>query len=543
MKPVKDQFPTDRAVTTKRFRSACFGIIAASLAVATGWAGEAPTRPDMILILADDLGFSDLSCQGGEISTPNIDRLAAQGARFTNASNTARCCPSRAALLTGAYAHRVGMGWMTAADLGRSAYRGEMAANCATLPTVMNAAGYHSFMAGKWHLTADANCSSLPAVSSWPTRRGFERFFGILTGKSSYTAPKFLLRDETPVAPGPGFNLTDAITDAAVEYCKAPVAGPRFVYVAYTAPHWPLHAPKADLERNLPTYQAGYYAIRKGRLERLRQLGLLTAGQKEAPGSTPEWTTLPPDMQADQSRRMAVYAAQIQAMDRGVGRILQAVDESGRANNTLVIFASDNGASAEVLEAPPLPANLSDSQRSSYGTAWASISSLPFRGHKQDSLQGGVATPFFIRWPGHASAGTKIADPVHFIDVLPTCADAAGAVIPRERAGEKLIAPDGVSLLPTLAGKPLQPRELFFEHEGGRAVRRGSLKALAMRGSDTWRLYDLQSDPAELHDLSTDRPDVLKTLERAWTQWADTNGVLPLDTRDWGQRVKNQDTD
>ncbi len=515
---------------------------ATALREATGWATEPLPRPDIILILADDLGFSDLSCQGGEIPTPNIDRLAAQGVRFTNASNSARCCPSRASLLTGAYAHRVGMGWMTAADLGRPAYRGELSANCATLPEVLNAAGYHSFMAGKWHLTADAHSDCLPAVSSWPTRRGFEGFFGILSGESSYTAPKFLVRNETQVQPGPGFQLTDAISDAAVEFCKAPVSGPRFVYVAYTAPHWPLHAPQEEVERNVPTYRDGYDTIRKTRVARLRELGLLAAGQNEPPASTPEWTTLPPDVQADQSRRMAVYAAQIQAMDRGVGRILHAVAESGRADNTLVIFASDNGACAEVLEAPPLPANLSDSHRSSYGTAWASISSLPFRGQKSDSLQGGVATPFFVCWPGHADAGTKIADPIHFIDVLPTCAAAAGAAIPSERAGEKLLAPDGISLLPTLAGQALPPRDLFFEHEGGRAVRRGSLKAVAMPGSATWQLYDLEHDPAELHDLAPDRPAELQSLQHAWTQWAEANGVLPLDSRDWEQRVKSLGT-
>jgi arylsulfatase len=415
-----------------------------------------PARPDIILILADDLGFSDLSCQGGEISTPNIDRLATEGARFTNASNTARCCPSRASLLTGAYAHRVGMGWMTAADLGRPAYRGELSANCATLPEVLNTAGYHCFMAGKWHVTSETHATRLPASSSWPTRRGFEGFFGLIGVDPSYTSPKFLIRNESHVQADPSFQLTDAITHAAVEFCKTPVAGPRFVYVAYTAPHWPLQAPEAEVERNLPTYQAGYNTIRMGRVALLRELGLLAAGQNEAPASTPDWTGLPPDVQADQTRRMAVYAAQVQAMDRGVGRILQAVAESGRAGNTLVIFASDNGACAEVLEAPPLPTNLSDSLRSSYGTAWASISSLPFRGQKKDSLQGGIATPFFVHWPGHTAAGARIADPVHFIDVLPTCADAAGAAIPLERAGQPLIVPNGVSLLPALPGNPCQ---------------------------------------------------------------------------------------
>jgi arylsulfatase len=539
----ENAFPGDHCVRKIQFFSGCIRIVAASLVVATGWAAEMPSQPDIILILADDLGFSDLGCQGGEISTPNIDSLAAQGVRFTNASNTARCCPSRASLLTGAYAHRVGMGWMTAADLGRPAYRGELAANCATLPEVLNAAGYHSFMAGKWHLTADAHSASLPATPSWPTRHGFEGFFGLIGVDLSYTSPKFLVRNERQVQVGPGFQLTDAITDAAVEFCKAPVSGPRFVYVAYTAPHWPLQAPEAEVERNLPTYQAGYDTIRKGRVARLRELGLLTADQNEAPASTPDWTCLPPDVQADQSRRMAVYAAQVQAMDRGVGRILQAVAESGRAANTLVIFASDNGACSEVLEAPPLPTNLSDSLRSSYGTAWASISSLPFRGQKKDSLQGGVATPFFVCWPGHVAAGTRIADPIHFIDVLPTCADAAGAAIPREREGKTLIVPDGISLLPTLAGHSLPPRDLFFEHEGGCGVRRGSLKAVSMPGSQTWQLYDLENDPAELHDLASGRPADLQALQSAWAHWAETNGVLPLDSRGWEQRIKSPGKD
>ncbi|MCX7003577.1 MAG: sulfatase-like hydrolase/transferase [bacterium] len=518
-------------------------VLAATLASMTmlpaANAGVPHVRPDIILILADDLGFSDLSCQGGEISTPNIDRLAAEGARFTAASSAARCCPSRACLLTGAYSHRVGMGWMTQADLGRPAYRSELTADCATLPEVLAGAGYRSFMSGKWHLTAEKYSQSLPATASWPTRRGFDRFFGILGGGSSYTAPAFLVRNETPVQPGPGFQLTDAISDAAVEFIQAPLAGPRFIYVAYTAPHRPLHAAPQAVERNLKTYAAGYERIGRARVDRLRKLGLLAPGQPAAPNSWPDWTTLTPDIQADQARRMAAYAAQIQDMDRGVGRILDAVAHSGRAENTLIIFASDNGASAEMLEAPPLPANLTNSLRSSYGKAWAAISNLPFRGSKSEPLQGGVATPLFVRWPAHVAAGQRIADPVHLIDVLPTCAAAAGAPLPRRRQPHALVQPDGISFLPALAGQTLPARNIFFEHEGGRAVRRGPLKAVALAQSQTWQLYDLASDPAELHDLSGQRPAELQSLKKAWTQWAEANGVVPLDSRNWGQRTAN----
>ncbi len=515
-------------------------MLMASCSLAGASTAEVPSRPDIILIVADDLGFSDLSCQGGEIPTPNIDSLAAQGVRFTKASNAARCCPSRASLLTGAYPHRVGMGWMTAADLGRPAYRGDLAADCATLPELLKNAGYHSFLSGKWHLAAETGSQS--PGPNWPTRRGFDGFFGILGGESSYDAPKALFRDETRVLPGPDFYLTDAITDAALEFYHKPVDGPRFLYVAYTAPHWPLHAREEEVARHLPAYRSGYEGVREGRLSRMRELGLLTPDQQEAPDSLPEWKSLTPELQADQSRRMAVYAAQVEAMDRGVGRILQAVAGSDRAGNTLVIFASDNGSSAEVMEAPPLPANLSDAGRSSYGPAWASISSLPFRGAKMDPLQGGVATPLFVRWPSKAAAGTSIADPVHLIDILPTCAEAAGVVIPRERDGQALIVPDGVSLLPTLAGRPLPPRHLFFEHEGGCAVRFGDLKAVAMPGRTDWQLYDLERDPAELNDLAATRPADLHSLQSAWEEWADKNGVLPLDSRTWDQRIQQAGT-
>lgn len=491
--------------------------------------------PDIIIILADDLGFCDLSCQGGEIATPNIDRLATEGARFTAASNTSRCCPSRASLLTGAYAHRVGMGWMTQVDQGRVAYRGELSEVATTLPGLLSSAGYSTFMAGKWHLTAEADCSSLPVRETWPMRRGFGGFFGILGGGSSYTNPRFLLKNETQTTLERGCDLTSSITDAAVEFLEEPAQSPRFLYVAYTAPHWPLHAAANDVERNLATYKAGYAAIRDGRLRRLREIGLLGQGQTVAPAVTPEWENLSPDIQADQARRMAVYAAQVQSMDLGVGRILEAVQASGRADNTLVFFLSDNGASSEELEAPPLPKNLTNTDRSSYGRAWASISNLPYRGFKKDPLQGGIATPFFLHWPARIAAGTRISDPVHLIDVLPTCAAAAGITPIRTPRFQ----PDGISLLPTLAGKPLPARNLYFEHEGGRAVRRGNLKAVAMPNSTRWELYDLENDPAEIYDLAERRPQETASLKTAWTQWAESCAVLPLDSRDWGQRTKN----
>ncbi len=497
-------------------------------------------RPDIVVILADDLGFSDLGCQGGEISTPNIDRLAAEGARFLAASNAARCCPSRAALLTGAYPHRVGMGWMTQVDLGRPAYRAELAANCSTLPEILSTAGYRTFMAGKWHLTAERESNGLPPKESWPTRRGFDGFYGILGGGGSYFSPRFLLRGETPVAPGPNYDFTAAITDAAVDFLWSQVPGPRFLYVAYTAPHWPLHAAEPEIARHLPIYAAGYQAIREGRLDRLRKDGILPSGGSAAPDTTPDWSRLSPAAQADQARRMAIYAAQVEAMDRGVGRILKAVRESGRDENTLVIFASDNGACAEELEPPPLPANLAATERSSYGAAWASISSLPFRGFKKDPLQGGVATPLFLRWPARIKPGIRIGDPVQLIDVLPTCADAAQATLPDERGGQEMIRPDGLSLLPAvLDGKPLPARDLFFEHEGGRAIRRGPLKALALRDAADWQLFDLETDPAELRDLAPERPTVLASMQTAWTHWAEVNGILPLDKRDWGDRTRD----
>ncbi len=496
----------------------------------------AAVLPDIIVILADDLGYSDLGCQGGEIATPNIDRLAAEGMRFTSASNTARCCPSRASLLTGAYSHRVGHGWMTQLDQGRPAYKGDLASDCMTLPEVLKGAGYRSFMSGKWHLTSEEHSQKLPASASWPTRRGFERFFGIIGGGASYVAPNFLVRDESEVKPGPGFSLTHAITDAALEYIEAPIEGPRFIYVAYTAPHWPLHADTERVERLLATYTVGYNRISDTRIARLRRLGLLAVDQQSVGIEVPSWDTLAPDVQADQARRMAVYAAQIQDMDDGVGLILEAVSRSGRADNTLILFASDNGACAEVLEAPPLPEKLSDSLRSSYGKAWATVSSLPFRGYKKEPTQGGLATPFFVRWPKEIKPGQWSNAPVHLIDVLPTFAEITGARIPKTIDGQALTQPDGVSFRPEFSGGTMASRDLFFEHEGGRTIRRGTMKALALSGSSSWQLYDIAQDPAERHDLAAERPDELKSLKDAWHTWASANGVLPLDSRSWGAR-------
>jgi arylsulfatase len=427
------------------------------------------------------------------------------------------------------------MGWMTQVDQGRPAYRGELSSASPTLPELLLSVGYETFLAGKWHLTSEADCGSLPARDTWPTRRGFTGFFGILGGASSYTKPRFLLKNESQVVLAPGADLTSAITDAAIDFLEQNANRPRFLLVAYTAPHWPLHAADHEVEQNLPLYRSGYDAIREGRLKRLRELGLLRCGQTVAPVSTPAWENLPPDIQADQTRRMAVYATQVQAMDRGVGRILEAIQKGGRADNTLLLFLSDNGASNEELEAPPLPENLSDSDRSSYGRAWASVSNLPYRGFKKDSLQGGIATPFFLRWPARVASGTRITYPVHLIDVLPTCAEAAGVVatqIPK-------FLPDGVSLLPTLLGKLPPARDLFFEHEGGRALRRGQIKAVAMPNSTRWQLYDLENDPAETHDLAGQQPQETAALQTAWARWAEACGVLPLDSRDWGQRTNN----
>ena len=506
--------------------------------------------PNIVLILADDLGFSDVGCYGGEIPTPHIDALAASGVRMAQFYNTARCSPSRASLLTGRHPHEVGIGVLTTPSLP-DGYPGDLAPGSATIAELLSRAGWHTWMSGKWHLSSDTRTPS----PSWPTRRGFDLFFGTLAGCSSYFAPQTLTRGEEPAddAGSEGFYYTDAIANEAAtwidERSSRGEENPFFLYLPFTAPHWPLHAKTEDIEANRGRFDAGWDRLREARLRRLVAEGILDPSTElsQRDPSQPSWNDAPDkDWQA---RRMEVYAAQIEAMDRGIGRVLEAIERSGEMDDTLVIFLSDNGGCAEELPIGSLetfrekdvvmggrgPANLSvrvgnspdlvpggaDSY-ASYGVPWANLSNTPFRQYKRWVHEGGISAPFIVSWPNGGVVGGRVVQTAYqLVNVLPTLLDAAGVAAPDD-------APEGDSMLPALRGEDAEEATLYWEHIGNAAIRRGRWK-LVREYPGPWELYDIHADRTEQHNRAVEFPDVVEELSLEWQRWADRVGVVPWD--------------
>lgn len=488
-------------------------------------------RPNIILILADDLGYSDLGCYGSEIATPNLDRLAAGGLRFSQFYNAARCCPSRAALLTGRFPHQVGVGHM-GRDLGTPAYRGRLNAESVTVAEVLRQAGYRCLMSGKWHLGEQR--------PHFPIDHGFERYYGLLGGASSYFSlwpNRRMAIDDQLYRPDPkGFYMTDAITDRAIGYLDeyAGKAAPVFLYVAYTAPHAPLHAFPEDIARYRGKYRGGWDELRRSRYQRMIDLGILE--------KTCELSPRDPEVKAwdqieDKDRQdllMSVYAAQIDRMDRNIGRLMDKVRQMGLEQNTLVMFLSDNGGDSEEIDESK-PGSLPGEPDSSigYGRGWANVSNLPFRLHKRWVHEGGIATPLIAYWPSTIRRGGQIDRQIgHIVDILPTCLDAAVVEYPKTFQGRAIRPTEGISLLPTFQGKPRAEHEcLYWEHEGNRAVRCGQWKLVA-EDKSPWELYDMRTDRAESHDLAGEQPDKLKELARIYETVAKRWGVLPYAAND-----------
>jgi arylsulfatase A-like enzyme len=501
-------------------------------------------RPNIVLILADDLGYSDLGCFGGEIATPNLDALAERGVRGTAFYNTARCSPSRASLLTGRHPHETGVAVLTDDLRAHGGYPGTLRADVATLAERLRDAGYQTCLAGKWHLSSDTSTPNW----SWPTRRGFDEFYGILQGADSFFHPKDLWHneDKQPV-PAEGFYFTEAISEHAATFIEKSVA-PFFLYLADTAPHWPLQAPEAEIERYQGVYDAGWDELRRSRHERMRASGILgeEARLSDRDPTQPAWEGV--EEPAWQARRMSVYAAQVAAMDAGVGRVLDALRATGTADSTLVIFLSDNGASAEELpefigEAPrfrqrqttqtpdgravtfgnrPDVAPGSGLTYASYGRRWANLSNTPFRFYKRWVHEGGIATPLIATWPsGGLDEGQILRTPYQLTDMMPTILEATG--IDHEDCS-------GVSMLDALRDVTTGVEHtLFWEHVGNAAVRRGRWK-LVREADAPWELYDMESDRSELHDRAVELPHLVDELAAEWDEWARSVGVV-----EWAQ--------
>jgi arylsulfatase len=515
-------------------------------------------RPNVVLALADDMGFSDLGCYGGEINTSALDQLGRSGVRMSQFYNTARCSPSRASLLTGLHPHQTGIGVLTNDDRPRG-YPGSLNRRCATVAEILKLAGYTTCLAGKWHLTSETRSSN----DSWPTRRGFDHFFGILNGAGSYYQPRTLMRQERLVedeAHDPDFYLTDAITAHAEWFIRqrsdAADESPFFLYLAYTAPHWPLHAFEEDVAPYRNIFLEGWDALRERRMQNL--LGdVLPAGStlSARDPTQPAWSDV--DAKEWESRRMAVYAAQVNRLDRGVGRVVAALRESGVLDDTLFLFLSDNGGCAETIPTHPMetfrqntdlcppetrdgrPVRIGNQPEivpgpedtySSYGRAWANLSNTPFRFYKRWVHEGGISTPFIVAWPnGGLAAPGVMSSPFQLTDVLPTIIEATHSSYPERIEDSEILPLEGRSMLPALRGDVVEPRQLFWEHIGNAAVRMGPWK-LVREADRPWELYDIDSDRAETKDLASDHPDIVRQLSEDWSAWAARVGVVPWDT-------------
>ena len=551
-----------------------------ALLVPVGLAAAQQARPNVIIILADDMGFSDPGCFGGEIHTPNIDQLASQGVRFSQFYNMARCCPTRASIMTGLYPHQAGIGAMNQ-NLGHPAYQGELNDRCVTIAEVLRDAGYHTGMAGKWHLchltinsggprakrllNYQEQAAISPSKANWPCNRGFEEHWGTIAGVEDYYDPYSLVHNDQTIKPdAQNFYYTDFITDHSVQIIDQFTASDRekggqkpfFLYVAYTAPHWPMQAREQDIARYADTYSVGWDAIREARFERQVAMGLVKKewglspranyrGVNEGASSLGPWEAA--QDKAWQARRMAVYAAMIESMDRGIGRILDTLKHKNLEQNTLVFFLSDNGGCAENVRAEwyDIPSKTRDGREihvgnnpnfmpgpeevyQSYGPAWANASNTPFRRFKHWTEEGGIAAPFIARWPamiktpGRIELG-KVGDT---IDFMPTILDAAGANYPQEFHGRKITPHEGRSLIPALTDKPFDRGPLFWEHEGNRAVRVDTYKLVAAH-NEPWQLYDLSTDRTELKDLAKEHPEKVEELRKEYDTWAARAGVEP----------------
>ena len=508
------------------------------------------TRPNIILILADDMGYSDLGCYGSAIPTPNIDRLAQGGLRFNQFYNGARCCPTRAALLTGLYAHQAGIGDMLGAAGG---YAGDLSHNAMTLAEGMSAAGYSTYMAGKWHLTPwRPNSPSI--VENGPTGRGFDHFYGIIQSIRSYYNPPSLMEDgkRLPATQG-NYYFTDVLTEHAVKYIhEQPKDKPYFLYMAFTAPHFPIQAPEADIAKYRGKFKAGWDVLKKQRYENQVALKLIDPTwplPKRDPQELP-WNEIDPAYLDWFDERLAVYTAMIQRMDQGVGAILKEVEARGESDNTVIIFLSDNGGCAE--EVPPQglgdgfptvtrdgkPIHLGNDPSimpgpedtyASYGLEWAGLSNTPFRKYKSFVHEGGISTPLIVYWPKHIKAGIT-AEIGHVIDFMPTLLELTKGTYPKEYKGQSITPIEGRSLVPVFMGQSRPDVVYGWEHEGNRAVRLGDWKMVSI-ARQRWELYNMKSDRLETHDLAGSMPEKVAEMEALYNGWAQRVGVRPWNGR------------
>ncbi len=525
---------------------------------------ERTPSPNVILILADDLGYSDLGCYGGEIRTPALDGLAERGVRLTQFYNTARCSPSRASLLTGLHPHQTGIGILTNDDAPQG-YPGTIDEQAQTIAEMLRRQDYQTVMFGKWHLSHRTDRPD----PSWPVNRGFDSHYGTIGGSGSYYAPnivegeRLVDRETLP----DDFYYTDEISERAATYIESvDAARPFFMYVAYTAPHWPLHAPEEVIRSYNGVFDAGWDVLRERRLQRMRELGVIPSEARLSERARESFPWDEATHREWEAWRMQTFAAQVEIMDRGIGRILEQLESRGLRDDTVVVFLSDNGASAENLPQIELSEYVKDVEHiiphgkdgspmrvgnspdivpgpsdtfASYGPSWANLSTAPFRRFKKWVHQGGIAAPFIVRWPnGDLDEGGMTRAPHQLVDVVPTLLEACGV----EGAEQDLSIPlEGRSMLAELRGAAGDDdRRLYWEHVGNAGVRRGDMKLVRERGRP-WELYDVAADPTELDDLAPTRPELVADLAADYQSWADRVGVLPWSVTEEIYRARGLD--
>lgn len=500
----------------------------------------AGSKPNIVLILADDLGFSDLGCYGSEIQTPNLDRLAREGLRLSQFYNSGRCCPSRAALLTGLYPHQAGVGDMVQ-DKGSPAYQGYLSENSVTIAQLLKTAGYNTIVSGKWHVGL--------VPSAWAVNRGFDRSFTLQNNGSSYFNSQPLYNDGRKVTFMVGDReiqrqdtsryLTQAITDFAIKSLDElkDQQTPFFLYLAYNAPHWPIQALPEDIARYKGTYRDGWDSLRVRRYRKLVASGLIKKewNLSERFADAPDWNALSPAERDGWDTRMAIYAAMIDRMDRCIGDVLAKLKALGKDRNTLILFMSDNGGSADevqkwayVDQKRGTPGSVASID--SYDPPWGNASNTPFRLFKKNTHEGGIASPFIAHFPGLIKAGSIQSPVTHLIDVLPTCLSLAGVRYPTVFAGKPVKPLEGKSLLPLFENRPFSGHEtLFWEHEGSRAVRKGAWKLVA-EIDQPWELYNLEADRTETQNLASKWPKKVAELAAEHAGWAKKVGVVDWHT-------------
>ncbi len=493
-------------------------LVAVVLAFCLAGSARADSRPNFVLILCDDMGFSDIGCYGGEVQTPNLDQLARDGLRFTQFYNCAKCTTTRAALITGLYPRPQG---------------GLLKTSMVTLGEVLRTAGYQTSLSGKWHLGR--------SETTHPYHRGFDEYYGLLDGCCNFFNPvqpdppfkggrvRAFGHNDRMIAEFPDdYYTTDAFTDHAIQTLRRFTQSdkPFFLHLCYTAPHYPLHAKPEDVAKYRGEFRMGWEEMRRRRYRRQIDMGLIDPQWKlsETDSRSYDWDSADQDWE---DLRMSVYAAMIDRMDQNIGRLLATLDELGVADNTVVMFLSDNGGCAEEpggrnTEALPGPREF----YTAVGPAWGWAQNAPFKRYKSWVHEGGISTPLIVRWPGAVAPGTMTNQIGHLIDFMPTLVELAEAEYPAEFRGERILPMEGSSLVAVFRGQERKSSDkLCWEWSRNRAIRQGGWKLVWDASIRQWELYDMQADRTETNDLAAAEPERVRQMAAAWYDWARQTGV------------------